>query len=63
LPQKYLSTTDVKLIIRNVSLATNRHDRMISEGSCDAEYWMNDAENSALLSQEIILNIFNKKSF
>ncbi len=28
---------------------------MISEGSCDAEYWSNDAENSALHSQEYIL--------
>ncbi len=27
---------------------------MISEGSCDTEDWGNDAENSALLSQEKI---------
>ncbi len=26
--------------------------RMISEGSCDSEDWNNDAENSALPSQE-----------
>ncbi len=32
----------------NVSLAPNQHIRMISEGSCDAEDWGNDAENSAL---------------
>ncbi len=30
---------------------------MISEGSCDTEDWSNDAENSALTSQEYILNI------
>ncbi len=27
---------------------------MISEGSCDTENWNNDAENSALSSQEQI---------
>ncbi len=27
---------------------------MISEGSCDAEDWSNDAENSAFPSQELI---------
>ncbi len=26
----------------------NQHIRMISEGSCDTEYWSNDDENSAL---------------
>ncbi len=26
----------------------NQYIRMISEGSCDTEYWSNDAENSAL---------------
>jgi len=32
--------------------------RMISEGSCDTEDWSNDAENSALPSQESkIINI------
>jgi len=40
------------LLIRNVSLAANQHIRMISEGSCDNEDWSNDAENSALASQE-----------
>jgi len=24
--------------------------RMISEGSCDTEYWSNEAENSALIT-------------
>ncbi len=24
---------------------------MISEGSCDTEYWSNDAENSALITE------------
>ncbi len=28
---------------------------MISEGSCDTEDWINDAENSALPSQELII--------
>jgi len=32
----------------------NQHVRMISKGSCDAEDWSNDAENSALPSQGII---------
>ncbi len=31
---------------------TNQHIRMISEGSYDTEDWSNDAENSALSSQE-----------
>ncbi len=34
-----------QLIIRNVSWAANQHIRMISEKSCDAEDWSNDAEN------------------
>jgi len=38
----------------NVSLATNQHIRMISEGSCETEDWSNDAENTALISQEYI---------
>ncbi len=33
-------------------LSTNQHIRMISEGSCDTGDWSNDAENSALPSQE-----------
>jgi len=42
------------IILRNVSGAANQHIRMISEGSCDTEDWSNDAENSALPSQELI---------
>ncbi len=34
---------------------------MISEGSCDPEDWSNDAENSALTSQEYIT--FENSSF
>ncbi len=34
------------IIIRNDSWAANQHIRMISEGSCDAEDWSNDAENN-----------------
>ncbi len=34
--------------MKNVSLASNQHIRMISEGSCDTEDWSNDAGNSAL---------------
>ncbi len=37
---------------KNSLLAANQHIRMISEGSCDTEDWSNDAENSALPSQE-----------
>ncbi len=33
------------MIIISVSWAANRHIRMISEGSCDAEDWRNNAEN------------------
>ncbi len=40
------------LIIRNISLAANQHIRMIYEEPCDTEVWSNDAENSALHSQE-----------
>ncbi len=36
----------------HVSSAACRHIRVISEGSCDTEDWSNDAEKSALLSQE-----------
>jgi len=43
-----------KIIIRNVSWVPNQHMRMISEGSCETEDCSNDAENSALLSQEQI---------
>ncbi len=38
------------VITINVSWAANQ--QMISEGSCDTEDWSNDAENSALPSQE-----------
>ncbi len=37
---------------KNVLWAANQHISMISEGSCDTEDWSNDAENSALPSQE-----------
>jgi len=51
-----LSSTNVFIIDdnnKNVSLKKlNQHIRMISEGSCDTEDWSNDAENSALPSQE-----------
>ncbi len=33
-------------------LAANQNIILISEGSCDTEDWSNDAENSALKSQE-----------
>ncbi len=36
------------IIIRNVSWAANQHIRMISEGSCDTETKVIDAENLAL---------------
>ncbi len=36
----------------NASWAANQHIRMISEGSRDTEDGSNDAENSALPSQE-----------
>ncbi len=29
---------------------SNQYIRMISEGSCDTEDWINDAENSALIT-------------
>ncbi len=41
------------IILRNVLLAPNQHIRRISKGSCDTKDWSNDAENSALTSQEI----------
>ncbi len=34
----------------NVSYTANQHIRMISEGSCDTEDWINDAENSSLIT-------------
>jgi len=42
------------MIIRFISWAENQHIRIISEGSYDTEDWSNDAENSALTSQEWI---------
>ncbi len=35
--------------------AANQHINMISEGSCDTQDRNNDAENSALPSQELII--------
>jgi len=37
---------------KNSFLNTKSYIRMISEGSCDTEDWINDTENSALPSQE-----------
>ncbi len=53
-PQRYSAAQlfATLIIIRNVSWAANQHIRMISEGSCDTEDWSNDAENTALSSQE-----------
>ncbi len=39
----------------NVYWAANQHIIMISKGSCDTEDWSNDAEYSALPSQEYII--------
>jgi len=39
-------------MIRNVSWTANQLIRMISEGSCDTKDWINEAENSALPSEE-----------
>ncbi len=53
-PQKYEAAQlfSTLMILRNVSWAANQHISMISEGSRDTEDWNNDAENSALPSQE-----------
>ncbi len=40
------------VILIHVSWAPTQHIRMISEGSCDTKDWSNDAEISALSSQE-----------
>ncbi len=40
------------IIMRSVSWAPYQHIQIISEVSCDTEDWSNDAENSALPSQE-----------
>lgn len=42
------------MIIRDVSWAANQHIRITSEGSCGTEDLSNEAENSALTSQEKI---------
>jgi len=49
-PQKYAAAQlfSTLIIIRNVSWAANDHIRVISEGSCDAEDWSNDEENSGI---------------
>ncbi len=44
--QKYKASATV------FKIAPNQPIRMLSEGSCDTEDWSNNAENSALLSQE-----------
>ncbi len=36
---------------------------MISERSCDTEYWSNDAENSALPPQEYILKYIKIENY
>ncbi len=36
------------IIIWNVSWSANKHIQIISEGSCDTEDWINDAENPTL---------------
>jgi len=35
----------------SVSGPANHHIRILSEGSCDTEYWSNGAENSALITR------------
>ncbi len=49
-PQKYDAAQlfSIFIITINVFRVANQHIRMISEASCDAEDWSNDAENSAL---------------
>jgi len=42
---------------KNVYWAPNQYIRIISEGSCDAEGRINNAENSALTSHEYFLFI------
>ncbi len=49
------------IIIRNVSWATNRHFRMISEASCDSQDWSNDAEKSALITGAHYIVIYIQK--
>jgi len=53
--QKYeASQLLLMLTVKIVSWASNHHIRMISEGLCDTEDRSNDAENSALPSQELL---------
>jgi len=40
-----------------IIIETNINQHLISEGSRDTEDWSNDAENSALSSQEISLKL------
>ncbi len=42
---KILRSITVLNIVRNVSCASNKYIRMVSEWSCDTKYWRNDAEN------------------
>ncbi len=46
--KKISSTTVFNTDNNNVSGAANHIIKMISEGSCDTDAWINDAENSAL---------------
>ncbi len=39
-------------MLSTLTLAATQHIRLIYEESCDTEVWSNDAENSALHSQE-----------
>ncbi len=41
----------------------NLHIRMISEGSCDTNYWSNDAENSALILEIYFIWKYRKQVF
>ncbi len=53
---KLTDTDNNKNVFVNVSWVVNQHIRMISEGSCDTEDWSNnDAENSALITDNYIL--------
>ncbi len=57
-PQKYEAAQlfSTLIIIRHVSWLTNQHIIMISVGSCDTEYWSNNAENSALHHRNKLLH-------
>jgi len=47
-----LGSTTVFNIDNTKKCLPHQHNKVISEGSCDTEDWSNDAENSALPSQE-----------